>query len=168
MSGVSMPFCTSLTGFTQNSNVVQFVAALKKDDPSRQMVYYQPGIGTSTNSGPGLRAFSKAMDLMLAWSLGKHVRGEVEKCFFGVIVLNSALTDGYEFLMQNCRSNDEELIAYAQVIFQILKAIRLRYSDSVEVVGLPSLFQSYDISLLPNLAYTALGLAGMLQKVCWV
>jgi hypothetical protein len=61
--------------YFKNSNIVQLVALLKKDDPSRQMVYYQPGIGTYTNAGPGFRALSKVMDLMLAWSLDKHVRG---------------------------------------------------------------------------------------------
>jgi uncharacterized protein (DUF2235 family) len=67
----SAPAYTAL----QNSNIVQLVALLKKDDPSRQMVYYQPGIGTYTNAGPGLRAVSKVMDLMIAWSLDNHVRG---------------------------------------------------------------------------------------------
>jgi uncharacterized protein (DUF2235 family) len=50
---------------------------LKKDDPSRQMVYYQPGIGTSTDSSSGFRAFSKAMDLMVAWTLDQHVQSEM-------------------------------------------------------------------------------------------
>jgi hypothetical protein len=73
---------------------------LKKDDPSRQMVYYQPGIGTYTDAGPGLRALSKVMDLMLAWSLDNHVRGTLalKQCGHVLIVPS----DGYEFLMQNC------------------------------------------------------------------
>ncbi|THH13472.1 hypothetical protein EW146_g6748 [Bondarzewia mesenterica] len=71
-----------------NSNIVQFLSMLRKDDPSKQLVYYQAGIGTYTNPilvTPVLSQASRTLDMMFAWNLGSHVR------------------DGYEFLMQNCR-----------------------------------------------------------------
>jgi uncharacterized protein (DUF2235 family) len=58
---------------------------LKKDDPSQQRVYYQSGVGTykgPSASTPGTT--TKILDLMVANTLGAHVR------------------DGYEFLMENC------------------------------------------------------------------
>lgn len=69
-----------------NSNVVNFVATLKKDDPN-QVVYYQSGIGTY--DGHGLSGgFTAAMDMAVGSSLGVHVR------------------DAYEFLMQNYHEDD--------------------------------------------------------------
>jgi uncharacterized protein (DUF2235 family) len=69
-----------------NSNVVHFVATLKKDDPN-QVVYYQSGIGTY--DGHGLSGgFTAAMDMAVGSSLGVHVR------------------DAYEFLMQNYHEDD--------------------------------------------------------------
>lgn len=69
-----------------NSNVVHFVATLKKDDPN-QVVYYQSGIGTY--DGQGLSGgFTAAMDMAVGSSLGVHVR------------------DAYEFLMQNYHEGD--------------------------------------------------------------
>jgi hypothetical protein len=59
------------------------------------MVYYQPGIGTSTTAGPGFRALSKALDLMLAWSLDKHVRGAFPE---GPTVLTEILTRNFRWL----------------------------------------------------------------------
>jgi hypothetical protein len=106
-----------------NSNVVQFVSMLRKDDHGvntsgkphldtedhggvnlpvllcislvnstsrlQQMVYYQPGIGTYTSplltTAPFINSVAKTLDEMFAWNLGVHV------------------TEGYSFLMQNCR-----------------------------------------------------------------
>lgn len=69
-----------------NSNVVNFVATLKKDD-ANQVVYYQSGIGTY--DGHGLSGgFTAAMDMAFGSSLGVHVR------------------DAYEFLMQNYHEDD--------------------------------------------------------------
>lgn len=69
-----------------NSNIVHFVATLKKDDPN-QVVYYQSGIGTY--DGHGLSGgFTAAMDMAVGSSLGVHVR------------------DAYEFLMQNYHEGD--------------------------------------------------------------
>jgi len=74
-----------------NSNVVQFFSMLKKDDPSRQMAYYQTGIGTYTNAPvtlPVTRKLSQVVDAMIAWNLDSHVMG------------------GYEFLMQHYTPGD--------------------------------------------------------------
>ena len=70
-----------------NSNVVQLFSMLKKGDPSRQLCYYQAGIGTYTIPQIATPFWSKVtltIDLMIASSLDHHVMG------------------GYEFLMENC------------------------------------------------------------------
>lgn len=74
-----------------NSNIVQLVSALKKDDRTKQMVYYQSGIGTYTSPKivtPVATKISLILDAMIAWNLGAHVMA------------------GYEFLMQNYTAND--------------------------------------------------------------
>ncbi|KAJ6570566.1 hypothetical protein DFH09DRAFT_1277652 [Mycena vulgaris] len=76
---------------SQNSNVVQFFSTLDKGDRAKQMVYYQPGIGTDTaprTTNPLGKRVSKFLDEMVAWNLHAHVMG------------------GYEFLMQNYTAND--------------------------------------------------------------
>ncbi|EUC61649.1 DUF2235 domain protein [Rhizoctonia solani AG-3 Rhs1AP] len=74
-----------------NSNIVQFIHLLNKDNPDNQMVYYQAGIGTTCKGfiTPIGVAISKAVDMALAHGLQNHV------------------TDGYEFLMQNYRDGDK-------------------------------------------------------------
>lgn len=75
-----------------NSNVVQLVSLLKKDDRSKQMVYYQSGIGTYTSAkiATPIRAqFRKILDKMFASSIHAHVMG------------------GYEYLMQNYQFGDK-------------------------------------------------------------
>ncbi|KAJ6585672.1 hypothetical protein B0H19DRAFT_1110417 [Mycena capillaripes] len=74
-----------------NSNIVQLVSALKKDDRMKQMVYYQSGIGTYTSTKfatPFATKISLTLDAMIAWNLDSHVMA------------------GYEFLMQNYTAND--------------------------------------------------------------
>ncbi|KAJ7133376.1 hypothetical protein C8R44DRAFT_23113 [Mycena epipterygia] len=74
-----------------NSNIVQLVSALKKDDRMKQMVYYQSGIGTYTSpkfATPFTTKISLTLDAMIAWNLDSHVMA------------------GYEFLMQNYTAND--------------------------------------------------------------
>ncbi|KAL0575406.1 hypothetical protein V5O48_006577 [Marasmius crinis-equi] len=76
---------------SDNSNIVQFVSLLKKDDRSKQMVYYQAGIGTYTAPNivtPLLSKISKILDQAIALHLDAHVM------------------DGYEFLMQNYTAGD--------------------------------------------------------------
>lgn len=88
-TGRTLVVCLDGTGDQfdhDNSNVVNFVATLKKDDPN-QVVYYQSGIGTY--DGHGLSGgFTAAMDMAVGSSLGVHVR------------------DAYEFLMQNYHEHD--------------------------------------------------------------
>ncbi|KAF7326066.1 DUF2235 domain-containing protein [Mycena kentingensis (nom. inval.)] len=76
---------------SDNSNIVQFFSMLPKSDRSRQMVYYQAGIGTYTSpqiADPLWARISKFIDEAIAWDLDAHVMG------------------GYEFLMQNYTAND--------------------------------------------------------------
>ncbi|KAF8600419.1 hypothetical protein BDV93DRAFT_559397 [Ceratobasidium sp. AG-I] len=69
----------------RNTNVVKFMDLLKKNDPERQMVYYQTGVGTyappSYITSIGLSIAKKA-DEGLAWYLYQHVM------------------DGYKFLVE--------------------------------------------------------------------
>ncbi|TEB40268.1 hypothetical protein FA13DRAFT_1760849 [Coprinellus micaceus] len=74
-----------------NSNIVQLVTLLKKDDHSKQLVYYQAGIGTYTSpkiASPWMSAIRKKLDAMFGSSIHAHVMG------------------GYEFLMQNYTLGD--------------------------------------------------------------
>ncbi|KAF8600985.1 hypothetical protein BDV93DRAFT_608367 [Ceratobasidium sp. AG-I] len=75
----------------KNTNVVKFVELLKKNDPNRQMVYYQTGVGTYSPPGlltpVGLWTAEKA-DEAAAWYLYQHV------------------IDGYKYLMQTYRLGD--------------------------------------------------------------
>ncbi|KAL0577270.1 hypothetical protein V5O48_004727 [Marasmius crinis-equi] len=76
---------------SDNSNIVELFTMLKKDDRSKQMVYYQAGIGTYTTpqvATPFMAKISKTLDEMIAWNLHSHVMG------------------GYEFLMQNYEAGD--------------------------------------------------------------
>ncbi|KAF8595457.1 hypothetical protein BDV93DRAFT_548796 [Ceratobasidium sp. AG-I] len=75
----------------QNTNVVKLVDLLKKDDPERQMVYYQTGVGTYVS--PGLansisEGVAKYLDKGLAWYLYQHV------------------VDGYKYLVETYRAGD--------------------------------------------------------------
>ncbi|KAJ7062233.1 hypothetical protein C8F01DRAFT_1368863 [Mycena amicta] len=76
---------------SDNSNIVQFFSMLPKGDRTRQMVYYQAGIGTYTSpevASPFRAKLNKLIDTAIAWSLDSHVM------------------DGYEFLMQNYTTGD--------------------------------------------------------------
>ncbi|EJT99622.1 hypothetical protein DACRYDRAFT_82033 [Dacryopinax primogenitus] len=72
-----------------NTNVVRFVSYLKKEDMSKQQVYYQysqTGIGTYINPGmlmPLTVKFLELADEVVAWNLSDHIMG------------------GYRFLMAN-------------------------------------------------------------------
>lgn len=75
-----------------NTNIVQFCSALKKDDASQQMVYYQPGVGTYSVPQVVTRVratFQKYVNMAIANHLSAHVMS------------------GYEFLMQNYRATDK-------------------------------------------------------------
>ncbi|KAF8174236.1 hypothetical protein BJ912DRAFT_990493 [Pholiota molesta] len=88
--GRTLVLCFDGTGDqfdADNSNIVQLVALLKKDDRTKQLVYYQAGIGTYTSpkvATPFASSIRKTLDEMFAWNLHAHVMS------------------GYEFLMQHC------------------------------------------------------------------
>ncbi|ESK89835.1 hypothetical protein Moror_883 [Moniliophthora roreri MCA 2997] len=92
--GRTLVLCFDGTGDqfdSDNSNIVEFFRLLKKDDRTKQMVYYQAGIGTYTTpeiATPMMAKLSKALDEAIAWNLDAHVMG------------------GYEFLMQNYSEGD--------------------------------------------------------------
>ncbi|KAF8579385.1 hypothetical protein K439DRAFT_1278554, partial [Ramaria rubella] len=74
-----------------NSNIVALFSLLKKDDTTKQLCYYQAGVGTYLNpqvASPLMSKVSKTMDMALASDLHAHVM------------------DGYEFLMQNYTTGD--------------------------------------------------------------
>ncbi|KAF8157843.1 hypothetical protein B0H34DRAFT_431646 [Crassisporium funariophilum] len=75
-----------------NSNIVQLVSLLKKDDRTKQLVYYQAGIGTYTSpkiATPLMSRMRKTLDEMFAWNIHAHVMS------------------GYEFLMQHYITGDK-------------------------------------------------------------
>lgn len=75
-----------------NSNIVNFVSLLKKNDSRKQLVYYQAGIGTYTIpqiAKPMMAKVHKALDAMIGVHLNAHVMS------------------GYEFLMQNYQYGDK-------------------------------------------------------------
>ena len=89
IGGRTLIICLDGTGDkfdNDNSNVVNFVACLKKDDPA-QVTYYQSGIGTYDGSGL-TNGISASLDMAVGSGLGIHVR------------------DAYMFLMQNYREGD--------------------------------------------------------------
>ncbi|KAJ7206403.1 hypothetical protein GGX14DRAFT_367258 [Mycena pura] len=74
-----------------NSNIVELFSMLPKADRTRQMVYYQAGIGTWSNpqvATPLWSKVNKMLDEAIACHLDTHVMG------------------GYEFLMQNYTAGD--------------------------------------------------------------
>ncbi|KAF8595477.1 hypothetical protein BDV93DRAFT_528641 [Ceratobasidium sp. AG-I] len=75
----------------QNTNVVKLVELLKEDDPERQMVYYQTGVGTYTSPGWANsmgEGIAKTLDEGIAWYLDQHIM------------------DGYRYLMETYRAGD--------------------------------------------------------------
>ncbi|GAB1526253.1 hypothetical protein RhiTH_009420 [Rhizoctonia solani] len=110
----------------QNTNVVKLVEILKKNDPSEQMVYYQPGIGTNSHSksGAGL-SFIQAK-----WF------DEATACF-----LPDHVMDGYRYLMQTYQAGDEISIfgfsrgAYtARALAGMLHSVGLLPTNNMEQV----------------------------------
>ncbi|KAI5825574.1 hypothetical protein K523DRAFT_282790 [Schizophyllum commune Tattone D] len=75
-----------------NSNIVSFLSLLKKDDPSKQLVYYQSGIGTYNIpqiAKPMMAKFKRLLDSMIAVHLNAHVMG------------------GYEYIMNHYHVGDK-------------------------------------------------------------
>ncbi|KAK0243595.1 hypothetical protein EDD85DRAFT_804498 [Armillaria nabsnona] len=78
---------------SDNSNIVQLFSLLKKDDRSKQMVYYQSGIGTYTSPQIATPFMSKIYKVR-------------STAFEFDLVLMSRTDSGYEFLMQNYHAGD--------------------------------------------------------------
>ena len=58
------------------------MSALKKDNQAEQLVYYQAGMGTYTNSAfitPVFSKVSKIWDEMVAWNLASHVQSSYSR-----------------------------------------------------------------------------------------
>ncbi|QRV84437.1 CVNH domain protein [Ceratobasidium sp. AG-Ba] len=72
----------------KNTNVVKFMELLKKNDPDRQLVYYQTGVGTYAPPG-------------LTTKFGLSVATTLDKGF--ALFLYQHVIDGYKFLMQTYR-----------------------------------------------------------------
>ncbi|EPQ57274.1 hypothetical protein GLOTRDRAFT_73944 [Gloeophyllum trabeum ATCC 11539] len=74
-----------------NSNVVRLTSFLRKDDTTKQLVYYQTGIGTYTDPWivtPIVSKMSMVLDTMFAFTLDSHMK------------------HGYKFLMDNYTAGD--------------------------------------------------------------
>lgn len=74
-TGRTLVICLDGTGDkfdNDNSNVVQFMECLKKDD-STQITYYQSGIGTYDGGGM-TKGFAAAIDMAVGAGLGVHIR----------------------------------------------------------------------------------------------
>lgn len=96
----------------QDSNIIQFLSFLMKDDKNSQVVYYQTGSISSTVSGPintVKNQISKTVDSMFAPNLASDVQ------------------DGYRFLVQNCEQNMEQL--YASILTAIILVRYYRRSN---------------------------------------
>ena len=142
------------------------MAMLMKDNPTKQLVYYQvislsppvqsvliyfrqAGIGTYTSNvskTPAIEAMTKLWDKMLARSLSDHIKGPS----FFYPTISPCLTnipDGYKFLMQTC-----QLTALGSP--SLSYRIQLdRSGDKICIFG------------FSRGAYTARALAGMVHKV---
>ncbi|KAF5376139.1 hypothetical protein D9615_007706 [Tricholomella constricta] len=86
--------CFDGTGnkFGENSNVVRFFHSLIKDDHDRQLVYYQPGIGTYNKRQFITRSASwlaSVFDQGVALHIDDHVK------------------EGYQYVMRNYRKGDK-------------------------------------------------------------
>ncbi|RZS57810.1 T6SS phospholipase effector Tle1-like catalytic domain-containing protein [Sphaerotilus mobilis] len=75
---------------SENTNVVRLVQSLERD-PRRQLVYYDPGVGTLPEPG-------------LFTGIGKKI-SEIAGLAFGV-GLNGKITGGYRYLMEHWRPGD--------------------------------------------------------------
>ncbi|KAG8949483.1 hypothetical protein FRC04_008582 [Tulasnella sp. 424] len=77
----------------RNTNVIRLFSLFQKDNPERQVLYYQPGIGTYLAEGgawsPRLKAAMESLDKAFAWYLDIHIM------------------DGYRFLMKHYQQGDK-------------------------------------------------------------
>lgn len=74
-----------------NTNVVKLYSTLVHD-PTRQITYYHPGLGTMEPAG-ALTTFSRKVTKLLGMALGYGLANDIR--------------DAYVFLMQNCQKDDK-------------------------------------------------------------
>ena len=142
------------------------MAMLMKDEPAKQLVYYQvislsspvqsilmcfrqAGIGTYTSNAvktPVIETAAKLRDQMFARSLSDHIKGPSFSCLIILLFLTKIL-DGYKFLMQTCQ-------------LTTLISLSLSYPIQSDCSG-----DKICIFGFSHGAYTAHALAGMLHKV---
>lgn len=110
----------------ENSNVVRFFKALNREKPEKQVVYYQPGIGTYNK-----RQFITKTASLIASTIDQAL----------ALHLNDHVMDGYRFIMQNYIKGDKICLlgfsrgAYtARVIMGMLYKIGILPPDNIQQV----------------------------------
>ncbi|KAF7358977.1 DUF2235 domain-containing protein [Mycena sanguinolenta] len=133
-----------------NSNIVQLFSMLHKGDRSRQMVYYQAGIGTYTSPQIATPFWSKISKVnpsrLVSGTAGSFVFSYWTKASLCPWML-MLWASGYEFLMQNCA------YCFFSHVFADLKPIQIPPTIVFVFFG------------FSRGAYTARSLAGMIHKV---
>jgi len=96
MAGKNIIVCCDGTGneyrAKNNTNVIRLVRVLKKDDSDKQIVFYDPGVGTFAAPGtqlPIVKLFTKILGLAFGYGFTKNV------------------TDAYKFLMNYYEEGDK-------------------------------------------------------------
>ena len=77
------------------SNIARFVSLLEKNDPSRQMVYYQAGAGTSIGPaylGRAVQYIEEIWDSAFASSLDQHVCSHLSISAYEILTLYFFIT----------------------------------------------------------------------------
>ncbi|KZS92210.1 hypothetical protein SISNIDRAFT_429451 [Sistotremastrum niveocremeum HHB9708] len=85
-----------------NSNIVNFFRLLKKDDPGRQMCYYQAGVGTYRSVHVARRGIAK---LPLPYFIESFITKRLDEAFASY--LHTHVQEGYNFLMQHYAVGDK-------------------------------------------------------------
>ncbi|MFA8341914.1 MAG: DUF2235 domain-containing protein [Rhodothermaceae bacterium] len=96
MAGKNIIVCCDGTGneyrAKNNTNVIRLVRVLKKDDSDKQIVFYDPGVGTFAAPGtqlPIVKLFTKILGLAFGYGFTKNV------------------TEAYKFLMNHYEDGDK-------------------------------------------------------------
>ncbi|KAF8797700.1 hypothetical protein BYT27DRAFT_6927925 [Phlegmacium glaucopus] len=128
----------------ENSNVVRFFKALDRDQQDRQVVYYQPGIGTYNK-----RQFITKTASWIASTIDQAL----------ALHLNDHVTDGYRFIMQKYRKGDKICLfgfsrgAYtARVIMGMLYKVGILPPDNIQQVDF-----AFSVYQMTGLEGTTLG-----------
>ncbi|KAB5593236.1 hypothetical protein CTheo_3318 [Ceratobasidium theobromae] len=84
----------------KNTNVVKFVSLLENNFPDKQLIYYQPGIGTYTNPGIFTPISMKIANLL----------DEAIACWVSTNIPVVQITGGYKWLMNKYQTGDRVCI----------------------------------------------------------